>query len=519
MDTTATVSGLSVSGLVKDFGGIRALNGANLEVAPGTVHGLVGQNGAGKSTLIKILAGIYQPDAGTIRINGESHSRLNPPLSERLGIQFIHQERLLVPTLTVAESLYLGAEPRVGSWINRRSMNEQGVTALQEYFGLAISPNKLVRELTAAQQQTIQITRALLRKASILVLDEPTATLVKREVDLLFQTLQRLRQNGLTVIYISHYLNEIETLCDRVTVLRNGVDVATVEPRQTSMSAIVSLMIDRKIEDLFQKRPVTLGDPVLQLRRLSHRSAFADVSFTVRQGEILGVTGLIGSGAKEVVHALFGLERICEGQVLVNGREVRLSTPGQAVRRQIAYAPEHRREHGVALSFSVRENMTLASLREHSRAGILIERSERRKVAELIAKLSLLAPNQDTPVHQLSGGNQQKVVLGKWLSRKSALYILDEPTVGVDIGAKTEIYRIIGELASQGAAILILSSDLLELLGLTDRILVFFRGKIAREFDAPTADSDALLSAVTGVNDQRSVSPRPKLKNPQITQI
>jgi ribose transport system ATP-binding protein len=514
VDTAATVSGLSVSSLVKDFGGIRALNGVNLEVAPGTVHGLVGQNGAGKSTLIKILAGIYQPDAGTIRINGENHSGLNPPLAEKLGIQFIHQERLLVPTLTVAESLYLGAEPRVGSWINRRSMNEQAVTALQGYFGLTISPNKLVRELSAAQQKTIQITRALLRKASILVLDEPTAALVKREVDLLFQTLQRLRDGGLTVIYISHYLNEIETLCDRVTVLRNGVDVATVEPRQSSMSAIVSLMIDRNIEDLFQKRPVAPGEPVLEVRELSHRTAFADVSFTVRQGEILGITGLIGSGAKEVVHSLFGLERISEGQVLINGREVRLSTPGQAVRRQIAYVPEHRREHGVALSFSVRENMTLASLREHSKAGILIERSERRKVAELIAKLSLLAPNQDTPVRQLSGGNQQKVVLGKWLSRESALYILDEPTVGVDIGAKTEIYRIIGELASQGAAILILSSDLLELLGLTDRILVFFRGKVVRELDASTADSDALLSAVTAVDDQKPGFPALKPNNP-----
>jgi ribose transport system ATP-binding protein len=519
VDTAATVSGLSVSGLVKDFGGIRALNGVNLEVAPGTVHGLVGQNGAGKSTLIKILAGIYQSDAGTIRINGEIHSRLNPPLAEKLGIQFIHQERLLVPTLTVAESLYLGAEPRLGSWINRRLMNEQAVTALQDYFGLAISPNKLIGELSAAQQQTIQITRALLRKASVLVLDEPTATLVRREADLLFQTLQRLRDSGLTIIYISHYLNEIETLCDRVTVLRNGVDVATVEPRQTSMSSIVSLMIDRNIEDLFQKRPLALGEPVLEVRKLSHRNAFADVSFTIRRSEILGITGLIGSGAKEIVHSLFGLEPISKGQVLVNRREVRLSTPGQAVRSQIAYVPEHRREHGVALSFSVRENMTLASLREHSQAGILNEKSERRKVAELISKLSLLAPNQDTPVRQLSGGNQQKVVLGKWLSRESALYILDEPTVGVDIGAKTEIYRIIGELASQGAAVLILSSDLLELLGLADRILVFFRGKVVRELDASTADSDTLLSAVTAVNDQKQDFQGLKLKDPQTTQI
>jgi ribose transport system ATP-binding protein len=519
VDAPATVSGLSVTGLVKDFGGIRALNGVNLEVTPRSVHGLVGQNGAGKSTLIKILAGIYHPDAGTIRINDETHSRLDPPLAEKLGIQFIHQERLLVPTLTVAESLYLGAEPRVGSWINRRSMNQQAVTALHDYFGLAISPNKLVRELSAAQQQTIQITRALLRKASILVLDEPTATLVKREVDLLFQTLERLRENGLTVIYISHYLNEIEKLCDRVTVLRNGIDVATVEPRRTSMSAIVSLMIDRNIDDLFQKRPVTPGEPVLEVRRLSHRRAFADVSFTVRRGEILGITGLIGSGAKEIVHSLFGIERISQGHVWVNGHETSLSTPGQAVRRQFAYVPEHRREHGVALGFSVRENMTLASLREHSRAGILMERSERSKVAELIGKLSLLTPNQDTPVRQLSGGNQQKVVLGKWLSRESALYILDEPTVGVDIGAKTEIYRIVGDLARQGSAILILSSDLLELLGLTDRILVFFRGKVVRELDTATADSDTLLSAVTGVNDQKAGPQQTEPKNPQITQI
>jgi len=514
VDTAARVSGLSVTGLVKDFGGIRALNGVNLEVAPGTVHGLVGQNGAGKSTLIKILAGIYQPDAGTIRINGEIHSRLNPPLAEKLGIQFIHQERLLVPTLTVAESLYLGAEPRLGSWINRRLMNEQAVTALQDYFGLAISPNTLIGELTAAQQQTIQITRALLRKTSILVLDEPTATLVKREVDLLFKTLQRLRNSGLTIIYISHYLNEIETLCDRVTVLRNGVDVATVEPGRTSMSSIVSLMIDRKIEDLFQKRPVTPGEPVLEVKELSHRSAFTDVSFTIRQGEILGITGLIGSGAKEIVHSLFGLERVSKGQIWINQREVHLSAPSQAIRSQIAYIPEHRREHGVALSFNVRENMTLASLREHSRAGILIESSERCKVAELIAKLSLLPPNQDTPVRQLSGGNQQKVVLGKWLSRESALYILDEPTVGVDIGAKTEIYRLIGELASQGAAILILSSDLLELSGLTDRILVFHRGKVVREFVASTAIGDALLSAVTAVNDQKPGFLGLKLKDP-----
>jgi ribose transport system ATP-binding protein len=504
VDTQGRVSGLSVSGLVKDFGGIRALNGANLDVAPGTLHGLVGQNGAGKSTLIKILAGIYQPDAGTIKINGQMHSRLTPYLAEKLGIQFIHQERLLVGTFTVAEALFLGAEPRVGSWINRRAMRKQAMIALQNYFGLVISPDALIRELSAAQQKTIQITRALLRKASVLVLDEPTAALVKREVDLLFQTLRMLRDGGLTIIYISHYLNEIETLCDRVTVLRNGVNVGTVTPSETSMSAIVSLMIDRNIDDLFQKRAVTLGEPVLEVKNLSQRDAFSDISFMIRRGEILGITGLIGSGAKEILHSLFGLERISGGQVRINHREVRLSPPSRAVRNEIAYVPEHRREHGVALSLNVRENMTLASLPDYSKTGLVQERMERRKVAELVTKLSLLAPSQDTSVRQLSGGNQQKVVLGKWLSRRSALYILDEPTVGVDIGAKTEIYRIIGELAGQGAGILLLSSDLLELLGLADRILACFRGRIVREFDAANTDTDELLSAVTGVKDHTS---------------
>lgn len=490
---------LDMRAVVKDFGGVRALNHANFAVRRGSVHGLIGQNGAGKSTLIKLLAGIHAPDAGTITIDGQARTQLTPHRAEQLGIHFIHQDRLLVPTFTVAESLFLGAEPRRFGLplLNRARMRRRATEVLRDTFDLALSPDALVGELSAAQQQIVQIIRALLNRPRILVFDEPTATLVRREVDTLFGIIARLRDQGLTIVYISHYLHEIREICDRVTVLRNGADVGTVDPGGTPMKDLVSMMVARDIHDMFPRTRRIMGLPVLSVTDLGRTGVFQDISLTVRRGEIVGLTGLVGSGAKELLRCLFGLERPDMGQIEVSGDGLRLRSPADAVAAGLALVPEDRRGHGVALSMSVRENATLASLNRFGK-GLLVGRAaERVEVDRLIGDLAIKTDGRDAAVRTLSGGNQQKVVLAKWLSRQSNLYLLDEPTVGVDVGAKVEIYRLIDRLAGDGAGILVLSTDLLELVGLCDRILVMYRGRIAHEVPAADTDSDDLLLRVT----------------------
>jgi ribose transport system ATP-binding protein len=491
---------LAMHGIVKTFGGVRALDGANLEVEAGSIHGLVGRNGAGKSTLIKILAGIHRPDAGTIQVRGLTSHHLTPRQVEHLGIHFIHQDRLLVPTFTVGEALFLGNEPGIGPlpFLNRRRMAQKATEILRDYFDIRLPGRALISELTPAERQIVQISRALLRNPVVLVFDEPTAALVRQEVDRLFEIIRRLQAKGLTTIYISHYLSEIESLCDHVTVLRNGVDVGRISPKNTATSEIVSLMLNRDIDEMFPKRRVSIGEPVLKLTNVSAESGFNNISLSLHRGEILGLTGLLGSGAKELVQTLFGLVRLKGGTAEIEGKPVKISSPPSAVAKKLALVPEDRRAQGVALQMSVRENVTLASLQRFVRFGFLELGREKAAASELIEKLAIRTATQNSSVRNLSGGNQQKVVLAKWLSRESALYLLDEPTVGVDVGAKVEIYRLIGELALQGAGILLLSSDLMELLGMADRILVMYRGKLAGEFNAADATSADLLSCATG---------------------
>ncbi|SDP70917.1 sugar ABC transporter ATP-binding protein [Phyllobacterium sp. OV277] len=504
---------LRLRGLVKRFGGVEALSGATLEVERGTVHGLIGQNGAGKSTLIKILAGLYQPDEGSIEINDISHRRLSAHEVEKLGIHFIHQDRLLVPSFTVGESLFLGREPRLAGlpFLDRRTIRKRAEEILDKYFKLKLPANVLISELTAAQKQIVQITRALLDKPSILVFDEPTAALVRREADILFDLIRRLRADGITIIYISHYLNEIEALCDRATILRNGKDVATIDPRATPASKIASLMVARDIEEMFPKISVTIGEPVLTAKALSKAGKFQNVSLDIRQGEIVGLTGLLGSGAKDLVRVLFGLEAADTGEITIEGEKGRPRSPVAAVAKRLALVPEDRRGDGVALGLSVAENITLASLKRFTGFGFLKRDEEHTEVDRLIEQLAIKTNGRFAPARTLSGGNQQKVALAKWLSRKSTLYILDEPTVGVDIGSKVEIYNLIGKLAERGAGILILSSDLPELIGITDRILVLYRGAVVREFQSSEATPDEVLAEATGAliqhyGEQRHVS-------------
>jgi len=500
---------LNIKGAVKHFGGARALSGASLAVRHGTVHGLVGQNGAGKSTLIKVLAGLHRLDQGSIEIDGQQHDTLTPHLAEELGIHFIHQDRLLVPTFTVGEALFLGREPRIPGtpFLDRRAMQRQAAEILDRYFGLRLPNSALIADLSTAEKQIVQITRALLHGPKILVFDEPTAALVRREADILFSLIRRLRDEGITIIYISHYLGEIEALCDEVTILRNGIDVATLAVRDTSAAAIASLMIERDIGEMFPKRKLATGAPVLSVSRLSSPGKYQDVSFHVGQGEIVGVTGLLGSGAKELLRALFGLEAPQSGEIVAGGKPVRFKRPSDAVRDHLALVPEDRRGNGIALDLSVTENTTIASLRRFTHLGFLDRAGERAEVDELIERLQVKTSGRDALLRSLSGGNQQKVAIAKWLSRHSEIYLLDEPTVGVDVGSKVEIYRLIGDLAARGAGVLVLSTDLAELVGITDRILVLFRGRVVKEFVSSETSPDAVLAEATGsLEGRRHVS-------------
>ena len=492
---------LHLQGIFKRFGPTQALDGVDVRVERGSIHGLVGENGAGKSTLIKVLAGIHRADSGTMAVDGHTFTALSPRQIEALGVHFIHQERLLPPSFTVGEALFFGHELRRGPFIRRRAQDRESARLLRDYFDLEFAPGALVSELDSAQRQILQITRALLAKPKILVFDEPSVSLVKREVDQLLAIIRRLRDQGLSILYISHYLQEIESLCDQVTVLRNGRAVAVVDPRSTSTAQIARLMVNREVGEMYPKPQVKPGEVLLELKDLAAGQAYRAINLSVRRGEVVGLTGLVGSGAKELLKSLFGLVQPDRGSMALQGRLLRLKSPRDAVRQGIALVPEERRSHGVAPLLSVLENLTLAGLSHFSRWGLLDRAAEARDSERLIAELGIKTAGHDAAVQQLSGGNQQKVALGKWLSRDGVLYLLDEPSVGIDIGAKVEIYRLIGRLAQAGAAVLVLSSDLPELIGITDRILVMHRGELAGEFEARHVDSDRLLACATGASE------------------
>lgn len=489
---------VDMRGIAKSFGPVRALVDADLQVAKGSIHGLVGQNGAGKSTIIKVLAGIMKPNAGTISINGKTVSKLTPASVEQLGVHFIHQDRLLVPTATVAEAIFLNHEPKIGPFINHRAMTTRASALLKQYFDLNIAPGTLVQDLTTAQQKIVQITRALAQKASVLVLDEPTAALVKKEADSLFGVLRRLKQEGIAVIFISHYMQEIEAICDTVTVMRNGTNVGVVDPKVTSIDEIVAMMINRDVEEMFPKRNAAIGNRVLEVSDLCLAPHFRNVSFDVKAGEVVGLTGLLGSGVKELIQCLFGLDRPDSGSITIDGRAVKFPSPVSAVANEVALVPEDRRAHGVAMGLSVRENISLASLSRYKKTGFVSRSRENAAIDGFIKELSIKTPDRDALVKTLSGGNQQKVALAKWLSCQSKIYLLDEPTVAVDVGAKVEIYTLLNRLTAAGAAVLFMSSDLLELVGVCDRVLVIYRGELTNEYQSEQLDSDVLLAAASG---------------------
>jgi ribose transport system ATP-binding protein len=504
---------LSIRGLHKSYPGVRALVDIDLDVRPGEIHALAGQNGAGKSTLVKILSGVEQPDSGTIELGGRAVRFNNPHDSQRAGIFTIYQELSLVPNLSVAENIFLSDLPRgPGGIVSWPSMRAQAREAL-EWLGFGIDVNRPVHSLTTAQQQGVELAKALHvaktlhGRAPIILLDEPTATLPTQDVERLLEVLRSLQSRGVTLIYISHRLEEVFEVCQRITVLRDGRKVGTYEVDRTTPEDIVRKMIGRNLESSLMGEAMTAsekprlgpgGDPervALSVENLSDGSAIHDISFQLRRGEVLGVAGLVGSGQSELAACLFGAREWVSGRVSIDGRPVKLRSPSEAIRAGIGLLPQDRKTQGLVLNMSVSDNVTLASLADFSRYSVISRFRERRTARELGRSLNMKMSGTDQKVLTLSGGTQQKVVLAKWLVSRTKILIFDEPTRGIDVGAKEEIYRLIGEFVREGGSVLLMSSELAETL-MCDRILVIARGRIVGEFSHDEVDprGDVIVS-------------------------
>ncbi|MEV5882150.1 sugar ABC transporter ATP-binding protein [Streptomyces sp. NPDC052020] len=491
---------LSMSGITKSFPGVRALDGVDLDVQAGEVHCLLGQNGAGKSTLIKVLAGAHQPDTGTIRWRGEEVTLRSPVTATRLGIATIYQELDLVEHLSVAENVHLGHEPTTAGFVVRGKAARASTAALLKRLGHPeIDPACLVGALPAAQQQIVSMARALSHDVRLIVMDEPSAALDPEEVDNLFRIVADLTADGVAVVYISHRLEEIRRIGDRVTVLKDGRAVAGGLPAKTTpTSEVVSLMTGRNVAYVFPERPATApgGDPVLQVRGLARDGEFAPLDLEVRPGEILGLAGLVGSGRSEILETIYGARRPAAGRVLVDGRPLRPGSVRAAVRAGLGLAPEERKAQALLMLESVTRNVSVSSLPRFSRGGWIDRGAERGAARAATRELSLRPDNPAVPVRTLSGGNQQKAVLARWLLRGCRVLLLDEPTRGVDVGARAELYAVIRRLADEGLAVLLVSSEVPEVLGLADRVLVLREGRVVHEAPARELDEHRVLDLV-----------------------
>lgn len=490
---------LEMKGISKSFPGVKVLSEVQLNVKGGELVALMGENGAGKSTLMKILGGIYERDAGTIIVKGKAQEKMTPDIAASLGIAIIHQEMNLIPHLSVMENIFLGREYTYGKsgFVNWPKMRRETRRWLEQ-LAIRLDPDTPVGELSVGQQQMIEIVKALSMQADILVLDEPTAALTNREIDALFEMIASLKQKGVGMIYISHRMEEIFQVSDRITVLRDGQYVDTVETAQTNLDQLVKMMVGREITDRFPKAKVQWGEERLRVESLSVKGKLSNLSFSVRSGEIVGVAGLMGAGRTEMVKALFGLEKVREGQIFVDGQPIRVTRPSDAISAGIALVTEDRKEEGLVLTLSVRENLSLPNLEKVSSLGVMQPSRERSLSEDAISRLFIKTAGGEQIVGSLSGGNQQKVVIGKWLAAKPKILILDEPTRGVDIGAKKEIYDIMNRLAQDGVAILMISSELPEVLGMSDRVLVMHEGRIAGEFTREQATQESIMHAATG---------------------
>jgi ribose transport system ATP-binding protein len=495
---------LEVSNISKGFPGVQALDDVQFELRAGEVHALVGENGAGKSTLMKILSGIYKRDAGLIKINGAEVNVTDPHHAQLTGISIIHQEMNLMPHLTVAQNILIGREPRVAKFfLSEAQLNKKAQLLLDE-LGLALNTKDLVENLTVAKQQMVEIVKALSYKSDIIIMDEPTSALTKAETETLFEIINNLKKSGKGIIYISHRMEELARISDRITVFRDGRYIDTLETNTTEIGKIISLMVGREVDH--NARPELIkkdgNDIVLKVEGLSTRRLLQNVTFDLRKGEILGFAGLMGAGRTEVALAMIGLDKAQAGKIIIAGKEVKIKNPAQAVAAGIGYLSEDRKRFGLLLAQDVVFNTVLSSVKKFVNSfGIFNKLKARRQTESSIDSLQIKTPSSSQTVKNLSGGNQQKVVIAKWLTRECDILIFDEPTRGIDVGAKEEIYRLLNDLARQGKSIIMISSELPEVLRLSDRIVVMCEGRVTGVLNNEEANQENIMQLATKYRD------------------
>ncbi len=500
MDNKIPTYRVELRNIAKSFGGVSALKDVTFKALPGEIHALMGENGAGKSTLMKILSGVYQKDKGQIFVDGEEAHIRNTVNSKKLGIGIIYQEFSLVPELSVAENIFLNRLSKNGFWLRWDKLKKEADVLIKS-IGFTIDPAVKVKSLSIAQQQVVEIAKALSENIKVLILDEPSAVLGPAEVLKLFDTLFKLKKDGVAIIYISHHLSEIFKIADRVTVIKDGVSSQTLEIANTDKDTIVKMMLGRTLNAMFQPREPKIGKEVLRVDKISVANKIKAVSITVKEGEIVGIAGLVGSGRTETVRAIFGADKISSGDVYLYGQKMNFRSPRNAVKKGIGMVPEDRKAQGVILSLPIKENISLTDLKAISyKLGFINSKKEVNNTESLIKKLTIKAISANLAIGKLSGGNQQKVVLAKWVNRNCRVMIIDEPTRGVDVGAKAEIYTLVNELSQTGVAMLVVSSETAELMGICDRILVMREGRIQGELSKVQFSEENILRLSIGAH-------------------
>ena len=488
---------LEMNNITKLYPGVVALDDVSLKVKKGSVHAIVGENGAGKSTLIKTLAGAVQPDGGHIVLEGEKYDSFNPQLAIEKGIGVVYQEFNLIPQLTVTENIFFKRELKKGIFLDAEKMNRIAKEKMDE-LGLDINVKKKVADLSIAYQQLVEITKIVSQDAKVIVMDEPSAPLTNQELAHLYRLINNLKEKGVTIIYISHRLEEIFEICDQVSVMRDGKHVITMDVKDTNQRDLIAYMVGREMTDVYPKRESNIGETILKAEHL-YNEKLRDVSFELKSGEVLGIAGLVGAGRTELARAIFGADKLIDGKITYKGEEVAFKNPGQAIKKGIGLVSESRKEQGVLLHMSVEENICFADYPEYTKGIVLMEKELKASVDDYIEKISIKTPSAKQLVQNLSGGNQQKVVVAKWLATHSDVIIFDEPTRGIDVGAKHEIYELVNELVAEGKSIIMISSEMPELIGMSDRMLVMCEGHMVGELSKDEFEQTKILELASGI--------------------